>query len=113
MIHPPSSGQHGVVEIALAADHGRATDQLSTGQIVASITLAILASVQAKPWTITTSQAVDLRRKIRVFRDRTRTRKEIFLTITAPHGVKPNQWSQELVHDVVTIEDLFGESRVG
>lgn len=51
--------------------------------------------------------AAELRRKLSVFRQVTGTRKALFLTLVTRRGVRPNQYSQELVAKEVQLEELF------
>ncbi len=48
-----------------------------------------------------------LKKKIEIFKKVTRTTKQIFLTLISLNGIKENQYSKELVHDVVTLSSLF------
>jgi len=61
----------------------------------------------AKRFEINKAYAAELRRKMAVFAKQTRTTKQLLLTLVAPHGVKKNAYSDELVDSVVTIDDLF------
>jgi predicted AAA+ superfamily ATPase len=51
--------------------------------------------------------AEELRRKLEVFKRATGTRKTLFLTLIATHGVKANQYSTELVQASLTQDALF------
>ncbi len=51
--------------------------------------------------------ARELKSKIDVFEKRTGTKKKILLALVTMHGLKRNTWSQDLVDNVVTVEDLF------
>ena len=51
--------------------------------------------------------AKDLRRKMEVFKEISRTRKSVFLTFVTTFGVVNNAHSRELVVQSLTIEDLF------
>jgi AAA+ ATPase superfamily predicted ATPase len=51
--------------------------------------------------------AAELANKLKVFRDTTRTRKTLFLTIITTYGVKRNNYYTNLVENELTIEDLF------
>lgn len=61
----------------------------------------------AEPFAITKEYANNLRNKIRVFKEKTRTKKQIFLVMITANGIKDNGYSDELVQAVVTLEDLF------
>lgn len=51
--------------------------------------------------------AKDLERKIRIFKDITKTKKQIFLAIISANGVRNSKYLKELVSKVVTLDDLF------
>jgi len=59
------------------------------------------------PYEISKKYAGELRTKEEVFRRVTGTRKTVFVTIVAPHGVKPSQQAQALIQGVVTADDLY------
>jgi uncharacterized protein len=61
------------------------------------------------PFTITKDYAVDLRRKVAVFKGVTGTRKNVFLTFLTTHGIAPNAYAKELVPVNLTVECLFKE----
>lgn len=60
-----------------------------------------------KPFIITKEYAENLKRKIEIFKKFTRTTKQIFLVMISSGGIKKNNYSDELVSDVVMLEDLF------
>ena len=51
--------------------------------------------------------AENLRRKIKVFTEKTQTKKQIFLAIISANGLKQNDYSEELISNTVTLDDLF------
>ncbi len=51
--------------------------------------------------------AKELQQKIDVFRERTKTKKTIFLTFITPFGLRKNQYYTELVSKELTLEDFF------
>ncbi len=51
--------------------------------------------------------ARDLMRKMEIFEQRTRTKKELFIALVTTAGLKQNSWSEDLIHQVVTFKDLF------
>jgi hypothetical protein len=59
------------------------------------------------PFTITKSYADNLKNKITVFKEETKTNKTLFLTIIAAHGLATNAYSQQLVNDVLDMNALF------
>ena len=59
------------------------------------------------PFVINKRYAEELRRKIAVFKQQSRTRKTVFLTIVSATGIRANEYSRELVANEVTLEQLF------
>ena len=51
--------------------------------------------------------AADLQNKLTVFRQRTKTNKALFLTMVTAAGVKPNNYSQNMVANEVKLSQLF------
>jgi uncharacterized protein len=65
-----------------------------------------------KPYVIDKSYAAALNQKIDVFAKnypsrKNPTRKQIFLALVAASGVKKNMYSEDLIHNEVSLEDLF------
>jgi predicted AAA+ superfamily ATPase len=60
-----------------------------------------------EPFAITKDYAENIKHKISIFREKTRTKKHIFFVMISAHGLKETIYSEELVQDVVTLEDLF------
>jgi AAA+ ATPase superfamily predicted ATPase len=60
-----------------------------------------------KIFTINKSYAENLRRKIKVFMERTQTKKQVFLAIVSANGLKKNSYADELVTNEITLDDLF------
>ena len=58
-------------------------------------------------FTIDKAYADKLRQKISVFKDVTRTRKAVFLTMLTTYGVEKNKYANLLVQNEVTMNDLF------
>jgi uncharacterized protein len=59
------------------------------------------------PFTIDKKYADELRKKIDVFREETRTRKTIFLTMITTFGLNRNMHAVSLVQNDITIDALF------
>ena len=59
------------------------------------------------PFTITKSYDKDLRNKIAVFKESTKTRKAIFLTMVTTYGLVANEYSRSIVQNEITMDDLF------
>ncbi len=60
-----------------------------------------------KPFVIDKAYAVKLKNKIKVFEERTKTKKQFVLTIISANGLKKNMYSEEMVSGVCTLENLF------
>lgn len=48
-----------------------------------------------------------LQNKIEIFKEKTKTRKQIFLAIISTYGLKDNTYSEEVIDSVVTLNDLY------
>lgn len=59
------------------------------------------------PFTITKKYAEELRNKLAVFRSHTGTRKVTHLVFVTSYGLKQNRYSEELVDNVVTMDQLL------
>ncbi len=59
------------------------------------------------PFTITKAYATDLRRKVQVFRERTGTKKTIFLVMVTTLGTGHNAYYDELISEELTLDALF------
>lgn len=62
-----------------------------------------------KPYVIDKQEAMKLKQKIAVFKDKTRTKKQIFLAMISANGLKKSLYSEEMIDGVVTLDDLFKE----
>ncbi|HBG34007.1 MAG TPA: AAA family ATPase [Holosporales bacterium] len=60
-----------------------------------------------QPYVIDKQEAALLKRKIAVFKERTRTKKQIFLAIISANGLKKTIYSEDMVNGLVTLDDLF------
>ena len=60
-----------------------------------------------EPFAIDKSYAANLKRKIDVFREKTRTKKQIFFTMISANDIKKTIYSEDMIHGVVTLEDFF------
>lgn len=58
-------------------------------------------------FTIDRHYAATLRHKVELFRQQTETTKTLFLTFITPYGVTKNSFAEELVHQELTLQDLF------
>jgi AAA+ ATPase superfamily predicted ATPase len=61
------------------------------------------------PFTLTKSYAAEIRNKISLFRESTRTSKNLFFTMMTTHGIRQNAYSLEILQNQVTIDCLFRE----
>lgn len=60
-----------------------------------------------KPFIITKEYANNLQHKINLYRQITRTKKQLFFAIVSANGLKKNHYSEKLVDFVITLKDLF------
>jgi AAA+ ATPase superfamily predicted ATPase len=60
-----------------------------------------------KPFIIDKAYADILQNKVAVFKEQTRTTKQIFVAMITANGLKENLYAKELIHSVVTLNDLF------
>lgn len=61
----------------------------------------------AEPYSITKSYARELREKVAIFEEQTRTKKEVHVTLVTPEGLKRNVWSEDLITNVVDADAFF------
>ena len=59
------------------------------------------------PFAIDKTYSQALLKKLNVFRTQTRTKKQLFLAMVTAFGLKPTMYSEEIVTNQVTLEDLF------
>lgn len=59
------------------------------------------------PFAIDKEYAAKLNKKLEVFRETTKTQKQLFLGIISANGLKKTMYSEEMIDGVVTLEDLF------
>jgi AAA+ ATPase superfamily predicted ATPase len=60
-----------------------------------------------KPFSIDKAYAQNLENKIQVFKNVTRTKKQIFLSLISAYGLQKSKYSEKLISQVVVLEDLF------
>ncbi len=58
-------------------------------------------------FTLDKATALNLTKKIRVFEKHTKTKKHIQLALVTTHKLKHNIWSEELIDNVVTLDDII------
>src|SRR3990167_1549245 len=61
-------------------------------------------------FVLTKEYTESLRRKMRVFKERTHTKKELFLSMIASSGLKNNFYADELISGIATLDDLFNNN---
>lgn len=62
-----------------------------------------------QPYVIDKQEAIKLNQKVSVFKEKTRTKKHIFLSIISASGLKKSMYSEEMIDGVATLDDLFKE----
>ena len=60
-----------------------------------------------EPFVVTKAYARELKSKLEIFEQRTRTRKRLVLTLICTAGLKKNSWSEDLVDRVLDTSALF------
>ncbi len=60
-----------------------------------------------QPFVLDKAYAKELLRKIEVFTTLTRTKKQIFLALLTAQKMKKNIWSEDLIAQEVSLDDLF------
>jgi AAA+ ATPase superfamily predicted ATPase len=61
----------------------------------------------SEPFILTKEYVDNLKQKIAIFKGRTNTKKQIFLTMISASGLKDNYYAQDLISATATLEDLF------
>jgi len=62
-----------------------------------------------KAFSLTKEMAQNLKEKIDIFEETTKTRKQLFLTLITTFGLKHNEHSLGLVNEILQLENLFEE----
>lgn len=62
-----------------------------------------------KPYAIDKQEADLLENKIKIFRDQTKTTKQLFLAIISANGIKQTSYAKQLLAGEVVLDDLFKE----
>ena len=60
-----------------------------------------------EPWLLSKSDATELRNRVSLFKNLSKTSKQVFLTLVTPFGLHKNEHSIGLVDSEVTMDDLF------
>jgi len=60
-----------------------------------------------EPFVITKEYAQKLINKVAIFKHKTGTKKQLFLSLITAAGLKNNWYAEDLVHGIVVLEDLF------
>jgi AAA+ ATPase superfamily predicted ATPase len=74
-----------------------------------SITLCEI-KYSEEPFVLTKDYVEMLNRKMRVFKEQTRTHKQLFITIISANGLKNNYYAEDLISGVVTLDDFFKDN---
>lgn len=61
-----------------------------------------------KPYVLTKDYVQKLQRKLTVFKQRTRSKKQIFITMVCANGLQNNLYADDLISATATLDDLFG-----
>ncbi len=64
-----------------------------------------------KPFVITKEYAEKIKQKAEIFKEVTRTTKQLFFVMISANGIKKNKYSDELISGVVTLDDLFKDAQ--
>ena len=59
------------------------------------------------PFAIDKEYALKLRKKIEVFKNKTHTSKQLFISMISANGLKKTMYSEEMINGVITLDDLF------
>lgn len=62
-----------------------------------------------RPYVLDKQEAAQLNRKVSVFQEKTRTKKQFFLAIISASGIKKTLYSEEMIDGVVTLDAFFTE----
>ena len=65
-----------------------------------------------KPFVITKSYAAEIETKQAVYKEQTRTKKQILWCFITNNGITENEYFKKLINHVVTLDDLYQESTV-
>lgn len=60
-----------------------------------------------QPFVLTKEYVLALKRKLKVFKEQTKTKKQLFLAFISANGIKNNFYAEDFITGVVTLEDLF------
>lgn len=60
-----------------------------------------------QPFAIDKSYAEKLKRKLDIFKQKTKTKKQLFLVMVSANGLKPTMYSEAMIDGTATLKDLF------
>ncbi len=60
-----------------------------------------------KPFVLSKNELENIKRKIQVFKERTFTKKQLFMALISVNGMKQNAYAEDVIQSVVTLEDFF------
>ena len=95
------------VEVNIEAIMRRRSNVSIISQINLRMTHSAGYKKHDRDFVIDKRYAAELTRKLAVFRERTRTRKSLFLTMVTSNPVRKNEYAQQLVSSQVTLDELF------
>ena len=61
----------------------------------------------SEPYVLTRDVGMNILKKVDVFKEATKCRKQVMIALASPHGLSSNVWSEEIVDNVITLDDLF------
>jgi uncharacterized protein len=62
------------------------------------------------PFTITKEYDKSLKNKLSIFKETTKTRKAVFLTMITTYGLVKNEYSGSIVQNEINMDDLFAKA---
>jgi len=60
-----------------------------------------------QPFCIDKEYAQKLLNKVAIYKQQTKTNKQLFLAMITANGLKPSMYSEEIIQEVITLDDLF------
>lgn len=63
-----------------------------------------------EPFVLTKEYVLALKQKLQVFKEQTKTKKQLFLAIISANGIKNNYYAEDFITGIVTLEDFFNGS---
>ncbi len=60
-----------------------------------------------KPFVITKDYALELERKLIIYKEKMRTKKQLVWCLISANGVSTNEFFKKIISNVITLKDLF------